>query len=100
MIATAADASWWTTFRRVTLPLLRPALAVASLYVFIVSVRELGASVLPINQDTTVLSVAIFEQYEVGAFSGVAALLVMLTLTLVAVVLVVQRVSSQFGVRE
>ncbi len=96
----AAGASWWTTFRRITLPLLRPGLVAAWLYVFIVSVRELGASVLLVNQNTTVLAVTIFDQYEVGAFGGVAAISVTLILTLVAVVLIVQRVSSRFGVQE
>lgn len=96
----AAGASWWTTFRRVTIPLLRPALVATWLYVFIVSVRELGASVLLVNQNTTVLAVTIFEQYEVGQFGRVASISVMLTVTLVVVVLIVQRVSSRFGIRE
>ncbi len=96
----AAGASWWTTFRRVTIPLLRPALVAAWLYVFIVSVRELGASVLLVNQDTNVLAVTIFEQYEIGQFNRVASISVMLVVTLVVVVTIVQRVSSRFGVRE
>jgi iron(III) transport system permease protein len=96
----AAGASWWRTFRHVTLPLLRPALVAAWLYVFIVSVRELGASVLLTNQSTVVLAVTIFEQYEVGALGRVAALSVMLIIALLVVVAIVQRVSSRFGIRE
>jgi iron(III) transport system permease protein len=96
----AAGASWWRTFRHVTLPLLRPALVAAWLYVFIVSVRELGASVLLTNQSTVVLAVTIFEQYEVGALGRVAALSVMLIVALLAVVAIVQRLSSRFGIRE
>jgi iron(III) transport system permease protein len=96
----AAGASWWRTFRRVTLPLLRPGLVAAWLYIFIVSVRELGASVLLTNQDTQVLAVTIFEQYEVGQLGMVASLSVMLIVALVIIVTVVQRVSSRFGIRE
>lgn len=95
-----AGASWWTSFRRLTLPLLRPALVGAWLYIFIVSVRELGASVMLTNQDTVVLAVTIFEQYEVGELGGVAALSVMLIITLVLVVTIVQRVTSRFGISE
>jgi iron(III) transport system permease protein len=95
-----AGASWGTTFRRITIPLLRPALVAAWLYVFIVSVRELGASVLLTNQNTIVLAVTIFEQYEAGQFGQVAAMSVMLILTLLIVVAVVQRVSARFGVRD
>jgi len=96
----AAGASWWRIFRTVTLPLLRPSLVAAWIYVFIVSVRELGASVLLTNQDTVVLAVTIFEQYELGAYGRVAALSVMLIVTLVIVVMIVQRVSARFGIRE
>jgi iron(III) transport system permease protein len=95
-----AGAAWGTTFRRITIPLLRPALVAAWLYVFIVSVRELGASVLLTNQNTIVLAVTIFEQYEAGQFGQVAAMSVMLILTLLVVVAVVQRVSTRFGVRD
>jgi len=95
-----AGASWWRTFRVVTLPLLRPALVASWLYIFIVSVRELGASVLLTNQSTTVLAVTIFEAYEVGSYGKVASLSVMLIIALIAVVAVVQRVSSRFGIRE
>ncbi|MDE3113604.1 MAG: iron ABC transporter permease [Chloroflexota bacterium] len=96
----AAGGSWLTTFRRVTMPLLRPALVASWLYIFIVSVRELGASVLLTNQDTIVLAVTIFEQYEVGQLGMVASLSVMLIVSLVVVVAVIQRVSSRFGVRQ
>lgn len=96
----AAGASWATVFRRITLPLLRPAIVAAWLYVFIVSVRELGASVLLTNQSTIVLSVTIFELYENGQFGSVAALSVMLIVALVVVVATVERITGRFGVRE
>ncbi len=98
--SSAAGGSWLTTFRRVTVPLLRPALVASWLYIFIVSVRELGASVLLTNQDTIVLAVTIFEQYEVGQLGMVASLSVMLIVSLVVIVAVIQRVSSRFGVRQ
>lgn len=95
-----SGASWWTMFRRVTLPLLRPGLVAGWLYIFIVSVRELSASVLLVSGESTVLAVVIFDLFESGKSNAVAALSVMLVVALVAIVAVVQRVSSRFGVRE
>ena len=90
-----------TTFRRITMPLLRPALVAFWLCIFIAWVRELGASVLLTKQDTIVLAVTTFERYAVGQLGMVASLSVMLIVTLVVVVAaVIQRVSSRFGVRQ
>ncbi len=95
-----SGASWWTTFRRVTLPLLRPGLVAGWLYIFIVSVRELSASVLLVTSETTVLAVVIFDLFESGKSNAVAALSVLLIATLVVIVMVVQRITGRVGIRE
>ena len=95
-----SGASWWTMFRRITLPLLRPALVAGWLYIFIVSVRELSASVLLVTSDSTVLAVVIFDLFESGKSNAVAALSVMLIITLILIVLVVQRITGRFGIKE
>lgn len=95
-----SGASWWATFRRVMLPLLRPALVAGWLYIFIVSVRELSASVLLVSSESTVLAVVIFDLFESGKSNAVAALSVMLIIALVAIVVVVQRVTGRFGIKE
>jgi iron(III) transport system permease protein len=98
--AGVSGASWWTTFRRVTLPLLRPGLVAGWLYIFIVSVRELSASVLLVTSESTVLAVVIFDLFESGKSNAVAALSVMLIVTLVAIVTIVQRLTGRVGIRE
>lgn len=95
-----SGASWWTMFRRVTLPLLRPGLVAGWLYIFIVSVRELSASVLLVSQQSVVLAVVIFDLFESGKSNAVAALSVMLILALVVIVAVVQRVTGRLGIRD
>lgn len=95
-----SGASWWTMFRRITLPLLRPALVAGWLYIFIVSVRELSASVLLVTSESTVLAVVIFDLFESGKSNAVAALSVMLIITLVLIVIAVQRVTGRFGIKE
>lgn len=95
-----SGASWWTMFRRITLPLLRPALVAGWLYIFIVSVRELSASVLLVTSESTVLAVVIFDLFESGKSNAVAALSVMLIFTLVLIVIAVQRITGRFGIKE
>jgi len=95
-----SGASWWTMFRRITLPLLRPALVAGWLYIFIVSVRELSASVLLVTSESTVLAVVIFDLFESGKSNAVAALSVMLIITLVLIVIAVQRITGRFGIKE
>jgi iron(III) transport system permease protein len=98
--AAAAGSPWWLTFRRIVVPLLWPSLIAGWIYVFVVSVRELSSSVLLISKDSVVLSFVIFDLQQSGQSTAVAALSVMLVLTLVAIVMATQRVSARVGVRE
>lgn len=95
-----SGASWWLMFRRITLPLLRPALVAGWLYIFIVSVRELSASVLLVTSESVVLAVVIFDLFESGKSNAVAALSVMLILALLVIVAAVQRLTGRFGIKE
>jgi iron(III) transport system permease protein len=94
-----SGASWWTTFTRITLPLLRPGLIACWIYVFVVSIRELSASVLLASSESTVLSLLIFDLFESGKQTAVAAVGVMMITGLVLIVTVVQKVSGHFGIR-
>ncbi len=94
-----SGAAWWATFIRVTLPLLRPGFMAGWIFIFVVSIRELSASVLLATSESTVLSLLIFDLFESGKQTAVAAMGVMLILSLVVVVAVVSKVSGQFGLR-
>lgn len=93
--AAAAGARWWPTFIHVTLPLLRPTLVAAWIYVLIVSLRELGASILLYSSQSVVLSVRIFDMRESGQYTAIAALSVILVTMLVILVSVLQRVGGR-----
>lgn len=97
--AAASGASWATTFRRIVVPLLWPSLVAGWIYVFVVSVRELSSSVLLVSHDSIVVSFVIFDLQVSGQSNAVAALSVLLVLSLVVVVGLTQRVSSRIGVR-
>ncbi len=98
--ASVAGSSWLQTFRRITLPLLRPGLIAGWIYVVVVSFRELSSSILLYSSKSIVLSILIFDLWDGGQFPIVAALSVMMIAILVVLVMVAYRLGARFGVRE
>ncbi len=82
--ARASGATWLQTMRYIVLPLLRPALTASWLMLFVIFIRELGASILLYAQGTETISVVLVVLSERN-FGYVAALAVtQLMLLLVA----------------
>jgi iron(III) transport system permease protein len=98
--AQVSGASWWQTFRRVLLPLLSPGLVAGFIYILTVSFRELSSSILLYSPGNEVLSILIFEQFENGSFTILAALGVVMVLTLVVLVTVAYKVGAKVGLRQ
>ena len=67
-------ASWGTTMREITLPLIRPGLFAGWLLVFVPVIQELSASILLFSSSSITLAVAIYNLYETGYIEPVAAL--------------------------
>lgn len=95
--ALVSGASWWQTFRRVLLPLLSPGLIAGWVYIMVVSFRELSSSILLYSPGNEVLSILIFEQYENGQFTVLAALGVVMVLTLVVLVTIAYKLGAKVG---
>ncbi len=93
--AAAAGARWWPTFRRVTVPLLRPTLVAAWIYVFIVSLRELSSSILLYSSQSVVLAIRIFDLRDAGQFTTIAALSMVMIAALVVLVALLQRIGGR-----
>jgi len=98
--AAMSGASWFTTFRRIILPLLKPGLVAGFIYVMIVSVRELSSSILLYSPGTEVVSVVIWELWENGQYVELSALGVMFILSLLVLVMAAQWLGKKFGVKE
>ena len=83
-----SGASWATTLRRVTLPLLKPGIVAGWLLLFVIFLREFPISVLLYKGGLEVLSVAVwyFVEHE-SAVRTAAVAMVQVGLLLVAVVL-------------
>ncbi len=97
--AAASGASWWETFRRVTLPLLRPGLVAGWIYICIVSFREFSTSVLLATGESRVLSILLFTMFEQGQVTVVAAIGVLMIATLLSVVALFYKFTGRVGIQ-
>jgi iron(III) transport system permease protein len=97
--AQVCGASWWSTFRRVLLPLMLPGLVAGWIYIMLVSLRELSTSILLYSPGNEVLSIVIWERYENGAFPELAALGMLMVLVTGALAAAAYRLSVKRGIR-
>jgi iron(III) transport system permease protein len=98
--AQTSGASWWQTFRRVNLPLLMPGLIAGWIYIVLVSFRELSSSILLYSPGNEVLSIVIWERWENGQFTQLAALGIVMVAALVVLVVLATRLGARIGVKE
>jgi iron(III) transport system permease protein len=98
--AQMSGAGWWQTFRHIVLPLLVPGFIAGWIYIVIVSVRELGSSVLLYSPGKEVLSIAIWEQVRNGQLTELSALGILMIGSLVLLVAVAYKLGAKIGVRE
>ncbi|HET8563695.1 MAG TPA: iron ABC transporter permease, partial [Candidatus Binatia bacterium] len=97
--ASASGASWWETFKRVTLPLLRPGIAAGWIYICIVSFREFSTSVLLATGESRVLSILLFTMFEQGQVTVVAAIGILMIFTLLTIVAVFYKLAGRVGIQ-
>jgi iron(III) transport system permease protein len=72
--ARVAGATWLATMRRVTLPLVQQSMLAAWALLFVLAMQEVSSSILLYSSRSIVLSVAMFDLWENGNPSDVAAL--------------------------
>jgi iron(III) transport system permease protein len=95
-----SGASWFTVFRRIILPLLKPGLIAGWIYVMIVSIRELSTSILLYSPGNEVISIVIWELWENGQYVELSALSVLFIFMLLILVGIAQAAGKKFGVKE
>ena len=81
--ARASGAGWLQTMRYVLVPLLAPAIVAAWLMLFVIFIRELGATILLYAQGTETISVAlvVLSERSFGYVAALAVIQLMLLLT-------------------
>jgi iron(III) transport system permease protein len=92
-------ASWLTTMREITLPLIRPGLFAGWLLVFVPVIQELSASILLFSSSSITLAVAVYNLYETGYIEPVAALAMINMLIISAAILLANWLSGGLTLR-
>ena len=95
--AYVSGVTWWRVFRSILLPLALPGLIAGWMYVAIVSFRELSSSILLYSPGDEVLAVLIWEKWQNGQFTELAALGVLMVLFLSVLVFGARRLGTLFG---
>jgi iron(III) transport system permease protein len=97
--AKVGGSSWWTSMRRIVLPLAAPGILSGFIFILLVSFRELSSTVLLAGPNSQVLSVFLFRTYNDGAFGLVAALSVAMVVILSVLIVLAFRLGSRFGTK-
>jgi iron(III) transport system permease protein len=96
--AEVGGARHWTTFRRVVLPIARPALVAGWIFIFLMASKELSMAVLLASPGNEVLSVSMYHQWINGQTNQVATVGVLWAAFLCVVMLALFLFSRRRGV--
>jgi iron(III) transport system permease protein len=95
-----SGASWFSSMRRIVLPLITPSFLGGWIFIFLLSAKELSMSVLLVSPQTPVVSVAIFELWENAQIGELAAFGVIWTAILVTVAILYYVIARRYGVQQ
>ncbi len=98
--AEVAGASWWRSFRTITMPLLRPGMLAAFIFVLVHAYRELSASLLVYSYGNEPIGVAIFDIWENGSYGLLSAFGILVVLALTVFSIIARVISNRYGVKE
>lgn len=93
--ATVCGASWWTSFRRITLPLLRVQFLSGWLFVAAHTSRDLTIPLVLMTSSNVVFASAIWMMWDFPDLPGAAAMAVLLVLGLLTIVVPVQILAAR-----
>lgn len=92
--ARSLGANWWTTFRKIVLPLSFSGIMAGTLLAFVESIGEFVASILLFSTSTMPLSVAIFQKMYAFQFGTACAYGVLQIVLILLVLLITDRFSK------
>ncbi len=87
-------ASWLKTLFRIVVPLLKPAIAVGWILIFVEIIRSLSLSILLYSDNSVVMPVVIYDLYETGAYPALSAFSVLQTLLVFAAIYAAKKITS------
>lgn len=98
--AATCQSSWGRSFVKITLPLIRPGLVAAWIWVFTHSFREIPTAMILAYPGTEPVGVVMFKYWEDSTYQRLAAFGVMLFVVLLVTSLIALRVGKRFGIRD
>jgi iron(III) transport system permease protein len=87
-------APWFTTFRKIVLPLMKPAFIAGITFAFIRSITELTSTIFLVTPRWRVMAVDIYNMVESGALGGAAAMSTLLMAIVIVVLVVIYRATG------
>jgi iron(III) transport system permease protein len=95
--ARSAGASWWTTMTRITLPILRPALLVSFILLFVSILNDFDPALFLVTPGHEIMGVQMIEAARQGTTGPVAAMaMVQVAITIVAIVVAGRLLATNF----
>ncbi|MFC1491283.1 ABC transporter permease [Nitrospinota bacterium] len=94
-----AGASWLTTLRRITIPLLKPGIFAGWILLFVIFLRELSISIILYTSGTETLSVGIYYLMEFENEALTCTLAIVQTFTVLGCVYIFRRLVGQEALR-
>lgn len=98
--AQVSGVSWVRAFRTVALPLLRPGILAAWLFVAILAFREFTASLFVYSYGNEPVAVVIYDEWSNGTYGLLSAFGVSTLVILVAITLAARAISARFGIQD
>lgn len=92
--AVSLGASKFSTFRRVTIPIIAPAVFAGGLFAFIMSFGDVPVSVFIVNSGLNTLAVAIFQAIEFDYSPAILALSTLVVIFSMIVVVITQKIAG------
>jgi len=98
--AATCQSSWARSFVKITLPLIRPGLVAAWIWVFVHSFREIPTAMILAYPGTEPVGIVMFKYWEDSTYQRLAAFGVMLFSVLLITSLLAMRIGKRFGIRD
>ena len=93
-----SGAGTWTVLRRITLPLIRPALLYGWLWLAMLSYRDLTLPAVLGSKNNVTLSVVVYDSYRSGLTGQAAAVIIVMIASLSPLILLFWRIARTGGV--
>ncbi len=95
-----SGASWWSTYRRILLPLLAPGLVAAWITIVAASFRELSAAIFLTSPQARFVSVMLYSTWNDGNATASAALGVVVLIVVLLLAVVARAIGNRFRIAE